>query len=124
MLCDPVDDPRPHRDGQSVPHAFDDEELGIRNGIGDIDPALDRHQRVGVAMDHQGRNADRFEQLLVAPRRKNCCELPGDAGWIQTAGVDLPGALGIAGLVQRGARTARTIKSELVNIRRSAGSPA
>jgi hypothetical protein len=46
---------------QVVTHAFDDFEAGAGDGLGRVDAAGQRHQRVGGAVDDQGRHGDRLQ---------------------------------------------------------------
>ncbi len=82
-------------------HALDHHELGPRNGVGGRDAAGERHQRVDISMDDQGRDMDGTQRILAAAGRRDRGELTGDTRRVQAPVETFRGTLRIARFVER-----------------------
>src|SRR5262245_21099679 len=80
---DGIDDSRPHRDRQGVPHALDDDEFGAEDRISRIDATGERHQRIVRAMDDECWQAYAGQRWLAVARREDGCELACRAGGVE-----------------------------------------
>ena len=109
MLVDRVDDLRPHRNRQRVPHAFDHQKSGAGDRGGGILAALGAYQRIDGAVNHQRGGLDRCQPLLAAARRQDGAELPPDAGRIEAAFEGALGARPVERLVFREAAGAQDL---------------
>ena len=71
--------------GRAWPIPLITSSLRAGNAFGGVDAAGERHQRVDVAVDDEGRHANPAERRLAAARCKDRHQLAGDAGRVQAA---------------------------------------
>src|SRR5438067_12860774 len=99
MLVDRINDLRPHRDRQSVPHPFNQEEFGAWNRGRGVLAAFWAHQGIDGAVDDKSGRLDEAQPFLAAAGCENCAKLTPDAGRVEAALEAAFGARAVARLV-------------------------